>query len=176
MTEGTGQENGAVGGAGEFNESGQAAGEAGDRTGRIDDDEANVVLPDGEGKLVKVARQVEGTKTDAGLWSFLNGGPVEHQAGGIAAGGHKTRKDDLFGGVIGRDEQDIDGLSLCAIGQGCATGEAGSESKGAEGEAGAGGGVEQCNVAEGNAIGPEPGERPALEVSEGLDGGGGVDG
>ena len=92
--------------------------------------------------MVEVAGQVEGTIANGSLWGVLDGGTVESETGGIASCGHKTWEDSVIGGIVGGDEQDIDGLSWRAAGQRRATREAGGEGEDEEGEARARGGVE----------------------------------
>ena len=54
LAQGAGQQDSTVGLAGEINESGQAAGETGDGTGGIEDDQAEVQAADDGGQVVEV--------------------------------------------------------------------------------------------------------------------------
>jgi len=162
--------------AGQFDEGRQAVLEASDGAGGIDDDETGVQLLDGGTQVFQVTGKFEGSVTDGGLRRFLGEGTVEDEARGIAARGFETRQDGVLGGVVGGDEQDVGLLGRGAVGQGCATGDTGSQGEGEEGEATVRGGVQQGEVAERDATGPEPGEGLTGDVREVEEGWGGGDG
>src|SRR5207237_1484650 len=62
------------------------------------------------------------------------------------------------GGVVGSQEDNVPLLGGRAVGKGRAAGYAGGQGEGDEGEARSGGGIEQGEVTQGDATGPEPGE------------------
>src|SRR6266581_5759088 len=86
--------------------------------------------------------------------------------GGLASGAFQTGFDGVSGGVVGGEEDDGALLGGRAVGKGGATGDAGGQGEGQEGEARAGGGVEQGEVTKGDAAGPQPGEGLAGHVRE----------
>src|SRR2546421_6741666 len=78
--------------------------------------------------------------------------------GGIATGSLKARFEDIGGGVVGGQEDDMALVGGRAVGQGRAAGDAGGQGEGHEGEARARGSIEQGEVTVGDATGPQPGE------------------
>src|SRR5207244_2674031 len=79
--------------------------------------------------------------------------------------------EDVGGRVVRSQEQDVALLGGCTVRQGRAAGDASGQGEGQEGESGAGGGIEQGEVTQGNATGPEPGERFVRHLIEEADSG-----
>ena len=172
MTQGAGEQDGTAGVPGEFDEGGQAGREAGGGGSWIDDEETDIQLGEGSREVVEVTRKFEGAIADGGLWRFLGEGTVEGETGGIASGSEKAGEDGVLGSFVGGDEQNVGLLSRRTIGQRCATRDAGGQGEGEQREAGVWGSIEEREVAEGDAIGPQPGEGLAGDVGEASGGGG----
>ena len=158
LAQGAGQQDGTVGLASEINEGGQAAGETRDGTGRINDDQAGVQVADEGGQVVQVLRESVRARGGEGQRRILDEGTHERQMGGIATGSLKARFEDIGGGVVGGQEDDMALLGGSTVGQGRAAGDAGGQGEGHEGEARAGGSIEQGEVTERDATAPQPGE------------------
>src|SRR2546421_301864 len=90
---------------------------------------------------------------------------------GITAGRLEARFEEVSGRVVGGQQQDVASLGGRAIGQGRAARDAGGQGEGHEGEAGARGSIEQGEVTEGNATGPQPGEGLVRHLIEEADSG-----
>ncbi len=171
LVQGAGEQDGAVGLAGKIDEGRQAAGEARDGAGGIDDDQAGVQAADETGQVVQVVGESVRAGAGKGPRSIHDEGTHKQEMGGIATGSFEARFEDVGGGVVGSEEQDVALLGGRAIGQGRATGDAGGQGEGQEGEARAGGGIEQGEVTQGDATGPQPGEGLVGHLREELGGG-----
>jgi hypothetical protein len=166
LAQGAGEQNGAVGLVSEFDEGGQAAGQARNGTGRIEDGQAGVQEADHGGQIVQVVGESERACAGECMRSILEKGMEEQDMGGIASGSFEARFEGIGGGVIEGEEEDVAWWSGCAAGKGRAAGDAGGQGEGDEGEATSGGAIEQGEVTKGHATWPEPGEGFAGDVRE----------
>src|SRR5947209_6788138 len=91
--------------------------------------------------------------------------------GGIAADGLEARVEGISGRVVGSQQQDVASLGGGAIRQGRATGDAGGQGEGQEGEAAAGGSIQQGEMTLGDTTGPQPAEGLVGYLIEEADGG-----
>ena len=170
FAQGAGEQDGAGGLVGEFDEGGQAAGQASNGTGRIEDDQAGVQAADDDGQVVQVVGESERACAGQGTGSILDDGTQEQDMGGITSGSLQTRFEGVGGTVVGGQEDDVACLGGGAVGKGRAAGDAGGQGEGDEGEATVGGAIEQGEVTQGDATGPEPAEGFAGDVREEVDG------
>jgi hypothetical protein len=166
FAQGAGEQDGAVGLMGQFDEGGQAAREARNGAGGIQDEQACVETADHGGQVIQVLGESERAGAGQGPRSILDEGTEEQHMGGIASGSFQARFDDIGGRVIGGEEDDGALWSGRAVGKGGAAGDAGRQGEGQEREAAAGGGVEQGEVTKGDATRPQPGEGLAGHVRE----------
>lgn len=134
---------------GELDEGRQAAGQARNGTGGIEDDQAGVQGADDGGQVVQVVGESERACAGECMRSILDEGTQEQDMGGITTGSLQARFEGVGGGVVGGEEDDVAWLGGCAVGQGRAAGDAGGQGEGEEGEATAWGGIEQGEVTKG---------------------------
>ncbi len=170
LAQGAGQQDGAGGLVSELDEGRQATRETRDGTGRINDEQAGVEVANEGGQVVQVLGESVRARAGEGQRRILEEGMHEQQMGGIAPGGFEARFEGVGGRVVGGQENDEALVGGCAIGQGRATGDAGGQGEGHEGEARAWGAIEQGEVAKGDATGPQPGERFTGHVREEVGG------
>ncbi len=169
LAQAAGEQDGAGGLVGEFDEGGQAARQASNGAGRIEDDQAGVQAADYGGQVVQVVGESERACAGEGTRSILDDGTQEQDMGGIASGSLQARFEGVGGAVVGGQEDDVACLGGCAIGKGRAAGDAGGQGEGEQGEATCGGAIQQGEVTQGDATGPEPGEGFAGYVREEVD-------
>jgi hypothetical protein len=171
FAQGAGEQDSTVGLMGQFDESGQAASEARDSTGGIQDQQASVHEANEGGQLIQVVGQSK--RGGASQWtrSILDEGTEEQHMGGIASGSFEARFEGIGGRVRGGEEDDVALLDGRAVGKGGAAGDAGGQGEGQEGESTSGGGIEQGEVTKGDATGPQPAQGLAGDVREQEDSG-----
>ena len=169
LAQAAGEQDGTVGLVGQFDEGGQAAGQARNGTGRIQDDQAGVQEADHGGQVVQVLGESERACAGEGTRSILDEGTQEQDMGGVASGSLQARFEGVGGAVVGGQQDDVACLGGGAVGKGRAAGDAGGQGEGEQGEATVGGAIEQGEVTQGDATGPEPAEGFAGDVREEVD-------
>jgi len=171
LAQGASEQDSTVGLAGEINESGQAAGETGDGAGRIENDQADVQAANETGQVVQVLGESVRAAAGEGQGRILDERTYELDMVRNAPGRLEAWFEDVGGRVVRSQEEDVALLGGRTVRQGRAAGDASGQGEGHEGEARARGSIEQGEVTEGDATGPQPGERFVRHLIEEADGG-----
>jgi hypothetical protein len=171
LAQGASEQDSTVGLAGEINESGQAAGETGDGAGRIENDQAGIQAANETGQVVQVLGESVRAAAGEGPGRILDERTDELDMVRNAPGRLEAWFEDVGGRVVRSQEEDVALLGGRTVRQGRAAGDAGGQGEGHQGEARARGSIEQGEVTEGDATGPEPGERFVRHLIEEVDGG-----
>jgi len=166
LAQGASEQDGTVGLMGQFDEGGQAARETRDGAGGVQDDQSGFQATNHGGQMIQIVGERERAGAGQGPRSILDEGMEEQHMSGVASSGLQTWFDGIGGGVVGGEEDDRTLLGGRAVGKGGAAGDAGGQGEGQEGETATGGGVQQGEVAKGDATGPQPAEGLAGDVRE----------